>query len=387
MNKIVNELQVASIIATTSRALEAIAEPTVREVASTATRTTLSLGNVADNPDHALEIRIDIKKAVAGAPVKSMKKMSMRGFTKTTTSQSQSQSQRNHGRDEAGDGPSEKNGFAPRTSKPAFSFSMGNIGRTFEKTLEEAGLAEVADELKSHEVVRDTRHFYRPAKAADGAPTTQDDEEEDENTWRPTGNAELTAAHYYGGSIVDTGDMEEGTGLLKGNTTGMEILGFVKKSDVRPSFLSFAAVLLTRVLARQIRYEWRMNDLLFVYASAGQTGSQLMLSALINGMNERNSVAIVRYVAKGANYKGFFKMPDPKIGLLFPVVDSPREYCYWCQASPASRSAQVSMLTLSLAIRCRSPKTSATFRSRPSPCCSTVAGCASGSTSSSRQSR
>ena len=55
-----------------------------------------------------------------------------------------------------------------------------------------------------------------------------------------------------------------------------------------------------------------------------------MLSTFITAMNERQCVAIVRYVAKGMNSKGVFRLPDPKMGVLFPVSSSP-EFCYFCQ--------------------------------------------------------
>jgi hypothetical protein len=60
-----------------------------------------------------------------------------------------------------------------------------------------------------------------------------------------------------------------------------------------------------------------------------------MLSALIYAMHEKKSAALVRYIGKGSNSKVHgFRLPDPKIGLLFPVIASPSapaEYLYWCQ--------------------------------------------------------
>lgn len=73
-----------------------------------------------------------------------------------------------------------------------------------------------------------------------------------------------------------------------------------------------------------------MGDLLDITASPGQTGSQLMLSAFINGMHERKSVALTRWVAKGTKAN----VAEPKIGILWPALHMEgHEFCYWAQVS------------------------------------------------------
>ncbi|KAK4705011.1 AAA family ATPase, partial [Phenoliferia sp. Uapishka_3] len=345
MVETVEELGGTGVFASATEALEAIAEPSVREVNSVSTATTLSLGDL-DDPESSIKIGIDIKKAVSAAPVKSMKQMSMKGFVRTargTSTQSPSRTASKRDRPaEDDDGETGGRIGNPRTSAwnsngsssapPAFS--MGNIGKSYGKTLEEAGLEEMGadsdSELTSHEVLRETRLYYRPlevAKVSDLLEKKSDEEEpQPEPEERPVGEqVTLTEAYYYGGSLVDTGDLEPGTGLLTGNKTSMEIVGFVKHSH--------------------IRYDWRLNDLLYVYASAGMTGSQLMFSTLVNAMRESGTVAIVRYIAKGMNVKGVFRVPDPKLGLLYPATEAP-DFCYWCQLPFAEDIRSISFPSL-----------------------------------------
>lgn len=343
LNAIVNMLVVESVVATSSRALSAIAQPRIREVASQATRTTLTLGDTVLFPDQSLTIHIDIKKAVSSAGVKSMKQMSLRGFEKSSAIQA-SQSQAN-------DPP-------PPTSASFGGFS--NMGRTFDMTLADAGLTvgnTVLDQAAEHGVTRETLFFYRPSaltaaeaekkkkndeereKAAGeevsdareegeegGDDEEEEPEEEEDESLKPVNAERLTQAHYYGGTLVDTGDMEEGTGQLPGKQTGMQIIGFQRMD--------------------QIRYEWRLNDPLYVYGAPGLTGSQLILSAFANALHERRSVAIVRYTAKGMNSKGVFRIPDPKIGFLYPFVDNPLEYFYFVQMPFQEDVRQISFPSL-----------------------------------------
>ncbi|KAM0754876.1 SPOC domain-like protein [Meredithblackwellia eburnea MCA 4105] len=323
LRQMVEKLTADSIFASAADAMNAIATPAIREVNSYPNRLLLSLGD-PDVPDKSIRIHVEVKKAVSAASVKSMKKMSTWGFQKVeqaaaaaqAAKDKESQSQRmsfgGSGGETSLEGPSGLQAYL-----------MGNIGRTYMQIMEAAGLQENKDDLDSdlqtHNVVRETRHFYRPIEVDETNPVKKEGEEEDEeterqeNALRPTGDAELTDAYYYGGSLIPTGDMEDGTGMLTGNKMSMEIICFMKKSE--------------------IHFDWRLNDLNYVYAAPGQTGSQLMLSALIHGMNERGSVAIVRYIGKGmtSSKTGVFKVPDPKVGILFPVIDTPREFCYWCQ--------------------------------------------------------
>lgn len=75
--------------------------------------------------------------------------------------------------------------------------------------------------------------------------------------------------------------------------------------------------------------------MLYVYASSGYTGSQLVLSALLNAMDERNSVAIVRYVRKGMMQGGVYRIPDPRMGILCPRIENGREFAHFCPVRPS----------------------------------------------------
>lgn len=218
----------------------------MREVASAATHTVLSFGDT-DSPDSSIKFLVDVKKATASAPVKSMKQMSTKGFERVVGNSAQSQSQhrgRPSGEAAANDQATDATSLTLPNDAPSNFISMGNIGKTYGRTLEEAGLAPGGEDahLVSHDVVRETHFFYRPsdiakdAAATKGAPTTatpdDDAEVEEEPALRPTGLAQLTEAHYYGGSLIETGDLEEGAGRLK-LEPGMQIVGFTKRSAVR----------------------------------------------------------------------------------------------------------------------------------------------------------
>lgn len=77
-----------------------------------------------------------------------------------------------------------------------------------------------------------------------------------------------------------------------------------------------------------------MGDVFYVYATPGQLGSEKIFSAFVNGMFEKKSVAVVRFVKKGSTRNGKPTMPDPQLGILYPSileVDGTVEFCYWCR--------------------------------------------------------
>ncbi|GAA5967240.1 hypothetical protein JCM11641_000485 [Rhodosporidiobolus odoratus] len=352
-HELVNRLEQPSLIANVRRAITAITTPQLRMTNSRADRMTLKLGDPAAHPDSALTMWIEVKKAIAPATAPTMKRMSMRGFehvrTQAAASQSQSQSQAPRGMKRrsgaTGDGEetdeddldnikrqarfAEKQNREQRAQMLAGEdVDMAKIGVNYEKTLQEQGLAERTDEdadLISHNVLTERRFFYRPPDKAKEASDAQvqakkkeraesDEEDDGEDEWREAVDANLTDAYYYGGSLVPVGDLEDDAGSLADLQMGMEIVTFLKQSD--------------------IRYEWRMGDLFYVYAAPGQITSEKTFSALVNAMNEKRSAAVVRFVKKGYNSSktGRMHMPDPQVGILFPQLDDEGvEYCYWAR--------------------------------------------------------
>lgn len=85
-----------------------------------------------------------------------------------------------------------------------------------------------------------------------------------------------------------------------------------------------------------------MGDVFYVYASVGQSGSEKLFSAFINGMEERAACAVVRFVKKGfmSTKAQTHIMPDPQVGILFPATDreTKSEFCYYIRVSSGSRS-------------------------------------------------
>jgi hypothetical protein len=247
----------------------------------------LTLGDPETRPDASLSIWVELKKAVMPASAPSMKKMSLRGFEKARTqaaaaaaSQSQSQSQAFRGSKRPATEPAEgdedeKEQLAKEALQRQLRFEekqnrerqaqklagedieMRKVGLDFDKVLREEGLRESTAEnadIASHDVMTERRFFYRPpdkpknveeAKAAKKKSTGDDDEEveesvraqqeeeEEEQRWREAIEVDLSEAYHYGGSLVPIGDLDDGAGTLAGLQTGMEIVSFMKESDVR----------------------------------------------------------------------------------------------------------------------------------------------------------
>lgn len=280
---LVDQLEQPSLVVNARQALNAILTPRTQNTNSRPDRMSLKLGDTSAHPDSSLLMWVDVKKAVAPAAPMTMKQMSMRGFERTRAqagqSQSQSQSQGAFGTrrkaDEAQvrDGDSDEDDAAKAAVKAQKRFEerkarelrahlnagqgldLSKLGVTFDKTLQNAGLAIGNDEdadLASHGVVRETLRFYRPPDAPNNGSSSKDREDEEMDDverderrakcWRPVDeSASLTPAYFYGGTLVPVGDLEDDVGTLKGNEMGMEIVHFMKEGDVSGSELSPSA--------------------------------------------------------------------------------------------------------------------------------------------------
>lgn len=278
-HRLVDLLEQPSIVANARQAINAMLTPQVKKTNSKADRMTLRLGDPVAHPDSSITIFVDVKKATTPAAPPSMKQMSMRGFARVqaqaqSQSQSQSQSQAFRGtkrktedQDQDGDDAEEEDEEAKAVLKAKVRFEerknremrvqmnagqgvdLGKLGVTFDKTLRDEGLKigdKDEDLLASHLVVREPQYYYRPsndkgkqkAQDQDGDEVDQDDDEDREAArrehLRSAAKAELTDAYYYGGTLVPVGDLEDDVGTLTGNETGMEIVSFMKESDVSP---------------------------------------------------------------------------------------------------------------------------------------------------------
>ncbi|GAA6003096.1 uncharacterized protein JCM10292_002859, partial [Rhodotorula paludigena] len=360
--QLVELLEQYSIIANARLALAAITTPQVKTVNSRADRMRLTFGNPAKHPESSLSIWVDVKKAVVAAAAPTMKQMSLRGFERAgpgqrggafsqsqgflSQSQTTSQQQQQRGikrgaealKDDDDEDEEAKEAIRLKEREAAQAtrehqaqapvgdgVSLGRLGVTLDSALERAGLragdGEDAD-LATHGVTRERRFYYRPAPkpldeqpgASSRQPRDSDDEsskeDDDQDDRMVEDEAQLTAAYHYGGSLVDVGELEDDAGLLSGLETGMEIISFMKESD--------------------LRYDYRMGDVFYVTASRGQLGSEKLFSALVNAMDERSTMAVVRFVKKGYTRNGLFRMPDPQVGVLYPKINEEGvEYCTW----------------------------------------------------------
>jgi len=71
-------------------------------------------------------------------------------------------------------------------------------------------------------------------------------------------------------------------------------------------------------------------------------------SALVNALEEADSLAIVRYVGKSFTRNDQQRWPDPKMCALWPVVGADGlEYAYLCQVSTLTRHSPPDSLLIS----------------------------------------
>ncbi|KAK4058526.1 ATP-dependent DNA helicase yku80 [Microbotryomycetes sp. JL221] len=354
-HEIVDSLTQPSICATLAHALDAVSHPNIKSVKTVKSGMILTLGDRERYPDRSLMMHIEVRKAIAVAPLKSMKKFSLKMFEQRAGGAGESQSQRGQKRTLnggfVGDNLQSQHEYGesqPSTSKKpdfgsqsmggdkrpsnSFKYSMGHIGRTLDKMLEEEKRALEDDDDDAHGVTVERRYHYKPIYETADAQLQQTQAEASASDPKGKGRAKdvaledlrnmplaaedhLSLGYYYGGDIVAAEDLEDGQGTLGGLSTGMMIVGFMLQSKAR--------------------LDWRINDALYVNAASGQTGSEHLFSALVNAMTERKACAVVRYVGKSwtESKSGTTKWPEPRLGLLWPAIeDTPGgviEFAYW----------------------------------------------------------
>jgi hypothetical protein len=83
----------------------------------------------------------------------------------------------------------------------------------------------------------------------------------------------------------------------------------------------------------QFRFDYRLGDVNYVYADPRFHKSAEAFSALINALEESDSLAVVRYVGKSFTRNDQQRWPDPKMCALWPVISTEDglEYAYMCQ--------------------------------------------------------
>ncbi len=92
----------------------------------------------------------------------------------------------------------------------------------------------------------------------------------------------------------------------------------------------------------QFRFDYRLGDVNYVYADPKFHKSGEAFSALINALEESDSLAVVRYVGKSSTRNEQQRFPDPKMCALWPVIAADGlEYAYMCQVSIPTRWARL----------------------------------------------
>lgn len=113
---------------------------------------------------------------------------------------------------------------------------------------------------------------------------------------------ELIRGYKYGTSYVP---VPEGNFPKLETKKGIDICGFFNGSN--------------------LRHELAMGEVQYVWADPASPLQQAALSSIIKAMEERNTVAIARWVNRDG--------ADPKMGILKPMVDMSVDYFLWVQVS------------------------------------------------------
>lgn len=192
--------------------------PAIKITNPTAHKTSLTFNDARGNIGRSLNIAVEIKKVVSSAPIKSMKSMSTASYVKIT-------------------------------GKTA--------GTQFEKDLESqlrstGGGSQVPQHVVNNDLVyaltRETGYYaikptgeFVSKKAEKGKGRGRDietgvGEVVDVDDRIEKQKDDLDTVYFYGGTIVDTLRLQNGTGRLAGEIPGMEIVHFMKRSLVsRPA--------------------------------------------------------------------------------------------------------------------------------------------------------
>ncbi|SCZ93491.1 BZ3500_MvSof-1268-A1-R1_Chr6-3g08696 [Microbotryum saponariae] len=321
-----------STLVSFSRYLEILSRPVVSDTRSVDVNMTLTLGDVKEHPDESIRMHVVVKKAITAGKTPSMKQMSIKSFPKAKVS---------YGYDTSAKAspvastsrsglPVDVSTTTSTSNGGASKYRLGDLGKSLKRCLSEEGLELPAeDDLGSHSVNREKRFYYlRQDNPEEALEISQADQaavgkakdfvhgrggQPSLDELRDATDADLTDAYAFGGTLVPVTSMDEARGKLKYLEMGMEIVGFMKQ--------------------KQIRYDWRLEDVRYVHAQVGQIGSGKLFSAFINAMVENRSSAIVRFVGRGTRNSTTHEMnfPDPQMGVMVPVIRQGLEYCYWCR--------------------------------------------------------
>ncbi|GAA96493.1 uncharacterized protein L969DRAFT_24452 [Mixia osmundae IAM 14324] len=331
LRKMVSKLRKAgqpAVITSASAALSTAEAPQLKLPNSAPMYTTITLGHAELFPDSTITIKAVFKKAVTKANPMTKKKMSK--IVPSGPSQQPKTSPRASGSHAKRDA----DGMLLDEEEPRPSRSQYIANRTYEVQPERI-YYRVADtkefvplpELLNRDL-QDERSTKR--KFDEGADSADEDEmdrsramDADEyyggngadrasrfNAEREVRPEDLVKAYKYGATLVPLADFDEIKTDLNFQP-GLQVISFTKAS---------------------IALETLLGDVYYVHAHQDSPPSQVMFSAFIHAMHERQAVALTRYVGKrGAAGKA----PDAKLGYLIPRIgkhwNEDYQYCIWVQ--------------------------------------------------------
>ncbi|KAL1921828.1 uncharacterized protein VTP21DRAFT_10470 [Calcarisporiella thermophila] len=164
-------------------------------------------------------------------------------------------------------------------------------------------------EYRTHEVSMQRTYKIKPTgKEGEGAEKEEkedDDEEEEEEKEeeeQEVDEASLTKGYIYGKDLIPIYSYDEDALKLR-TIKSFCILGFIN--------------------AREFPREYSMSNITVVLPQAGDTGASLLLSALARALDEKEMLAVARYV----------RIADapPKVGVLYPEVRGTAHCLFFAQ--------------------------------------------------------
>lgn len=205
-----------STFTTFAKAAIKIREPTIKITNPTAHKTFLSFNDTANHPGRSLEIDIEVKKVVSPAAIKSMKSMSTASYVGITGKSA-----------------------GTRFEKDLESQSrlLGG-GSQVSQHVPNNNLANTLTRETGYYAVKPTGEFVSKADQAKGKGKGRESgvgEKVDVQDRIEKQKDELDSVYFYGGTIVDTLRLGNGTGQLAGEVSGMQIVHFGKRNAVSHS--------------------------------------------------------------------------------------------------------------------------------------------------------
>ncbi|KAJ9120113.1 hypothetical protein QFC22_003011 [Naganishia vaughanmartiniae] len=268
-------------------ALSAVRGPQVDPVNSTANKSVFRIGSAENDSKEAIEINIRISKATALARPQSLKKVIASKVTRPkvlpeSVIASQGQSSR----------AAQSQTQLDTVGRPSASMAAGI-----------AGIEADVSRFTKYYVLKKNRHDGEDVDMDANGDARRIDDEDDENDSEPeyeeieVDKENCTKAYRFGSTWVPMNDEDFET---METTAGFDVLGFLK--------------------AGELRRQQEMGEVTYIWPDPEDTKSQVQVSAIVQAMQAKNAMAVVRYVYRNG--------AEPKLGLAKPMTLEDDKGCF-----------------------------------------------------------